>query len=443
MSSNPKGVVIAAPESGSGKTVITMALLRLLRRRGVRVTAAKSGPDYIDPAFHAVASGQPCLNLDAWAMRPATIAATIGRLAESADLILCEGAMGLFDGIDARGTGSSADVAELTGWPVILVVDVGGQSASAAALVRGFARHRPGVHIAGVIFNRVGGKRHALTLDHAVAETSPDIARLGAVLPDARLGLPERHLGLVQARERGDLEEWIESAAECLKDAIDLDALIACARPTSIAATPSAGTPMLPPLGQRIAVAQDDAFAFAYPIMLAQWREAGAELLPFAPLGDEAPAADADAVYLPGGYPELHAGQIAANTKFLDGLRDLAKRVTVYGECGGYMVLGRTLTDGSGHVHRMADLLPVETSFKTRRLALGYRQVRLLGGGPLGAAGTTYRGHEFHYATLVEEGTGAALFDAFDAYDHSLGAVGRRNGGVMGSFIHLIDQGAR
>jgi cobyrinic acid a,c-diamide synthase len=434
------GVILSAPASGSGKTTIAMGVLRALRQRGRRVAATKSGPDYIDPGFHAAASGRACLNLDPWAMRPDSIAAAIDAVAADADLILCEGAMGLFDGIDARGSGSSADIAEMTGWPVVLVVDVGGQAASVAALVRGFVRHRPGVRIAGVIFNRVGGRRHAMTLDQAVATACPDLARLGSVPNDERLALPERHLGLVQAREWSDLEALIEGAAKCIAETIDLDALAACATPSKLRAGPGR-VPGVPPLGQRVAVAQDDAFAFAYPLMLAGWRASGAELSTFSPLADEPPATDADAIYLPGGYPELHAGRLANNQRFLGGLRAAAARgVTVYGECGGYMVLGRSLIDAGGTAHRLADLLPIETSFATRRLALGYRAVRLAGDGPLGAAGTSYRGHEFHYATAVSEGSGAPLFDAADAHGHPLGALGRRAGSVMGSFVHLVDR---
>jgi cobyrinic acid a,c-diamide synthase len=431
------GLIIAAPASGSGKTVMTMALLRALRRRGVRVAAAKSGPDYIDPGFHAAASGRPCLNLDAWAMRPGTIAATIASLSEGADLILCEGAMGLFDGIDAVGTGSCADLARLTGWPVVLVVDSGAQAASVAALVGGFAHHRTDVPVIGVIFNNVGSARHAALLDEAIARALPQIARFGAMQRDRSLALPERHLGLVQAREQHDLEALIETAADRAAQAIDLDALIALARPTVLSLEDRV-TP-LPPLGQRIAVARDDAFSFAYPAMLEGWHRAGAAIVPFSPLADEAPDASADAVFLPGGYPELHAGRLATSSHFLDGLRKAASGgATVYGECGGYMALGRILIDADGKSHPMAGLLPVETSFAQRRLSLGYRTVKLAATTPLGKAGTAFRGHEFHYATVTSPSL-SPLFEAHDAAGRPLAAAGCRQGTVIGSFIHLID----
>lgn len=432
------GLIVAAPASGSGKTTVTMGLLRALRRRGLRVAAAKSGPDYIDPAFHAAAAGRPCLNLDPWAMRPATIAATVAMLARDADLIVCEGAMGLFDGVDAHGRGSCADLARATGWPVVLVVDASGQAASVAALLSGFVRHRSDISVAGAIFNRVGGAKHAAVLDAAAAASLPSLARLGAVPREPKIVLPERHLGLVQARERADLDAVIERAADIVAAAVDLDALVALACPARMPASPPASA--LPPLGQRIAVAEDDAFAFAYPGMIAGWRAAGAEIVTFSPLADDAPDAAADAVFLPGGYPELHAGRLAGNRTFLDGLRNAAARnAVVYGECGGYMVLGRTLTDASGQVHSMAGLLPVRTSFSERRLALGYRMVKLAAATPLGSAGTAYRGHEFHYAT-VTDAEGDPLFEAQDAQERQLGPAGQRAGTVMGSFIHLIDE---
>jgi cobyrinic acid a,c-diamide synthase len=433
-----RGLILAAPASGSGKTTLTLALLRHLKRRGQRIASAKVGPDYIDAAFHAAASGTPCLNLDCWAMRRETIAALVGALERTADIVLCEGAMGLFDGAGSAGRGSTGDLAALTGWPVVLVVDVAGQAGSAAALLRGFMSHRADVPVAGVVFNRVGGPRHAAMLENSVHTALPDLRILGHVPRHAELALPERHLGLVQAAEHPDLPGFLDRAGELVSGAIDLDALLALARPSRIAALPAARP--LAPLGQRVAVARDVAFAFAYPAMLEGWRQAGAELSLFSPLADEAPDADADAVFLPGGYPELHAGALAARNIFLRGLRRVAAGAAIYGECGGYMVLGQGLVDAAGQRHAMAGLLPLETSFAERRRALGYRQAELAATGPLGAAGTGFRGHEFHYATIVSEGAGAPLFTVADADGGALGAAGRIQGGVMGSFLHLVDR---
>jgi cobyrinic acid a,c-diamide synthase len=434
------GLIIAAPASGSGKTVVTLAILRALARAGIRVNSFKVGPDYIDPAFHAAATGRPCFNLDPWAMRPGTIADLLDRLGGDAELILGEGVMGLFDGA-SDGTGSTADLAAMTGWPVVLVVDVRGQAASAAALLRGFASHRADVAVAGVIFNRVGGEAHAETLRRAVAPLGLPV--LGCLPRAEQLKLPERHLGLVQAGERTDLPAFLEAAADIAEQFLDLEQLRSLARvvraPGSIGS--DHGDAGVPPLGQRIAVARDIAFAFAYPALLERWRESGAELSFFSPLADEAPAADADAIYLPGGYPELHAGRLAANGRFRRTLRAAAGRgATVFGECGGYMVLGAGLVDPDGESHAMSALLPLQTSFAERRLHLGYRRARLATDCALGARGAAFRGHEFHYAVIEAEGGGEPLFDCDDARGRPLGASGRRAGTVFGSFLHLIDR---
>ena len=433
------GLIIAAPASGSGKTVVTLAILRALARGGIRVHSFKVGPDYIDPAFHAAATGRPCFNLDPWAMRPATIAQLLDRLCADAELVVGEGVMGLFDGA-SDGTGSTADLAAMTGWPVILVVDVRGQAASAAALLRGFASHRADVAVAGVIFNRVGGEAHADTLRRAVAPLGLPV--LGCLPRVEQLTLPERHLGLVQAGERAGLPEFLEAAADVAERCLDLGRLRSLARAAraggAIETDHSGGG--LPPLGQRIAVARDIAFAFAYPALLDQWRDAGAELSFFSPLADEAPSADADAIYLPGGYPELHAGRLAGNGHFMRALRAAAGRgAIIFGECGGYMVLGAGLVDPNGESHAMAALLPLQTSFAQRRLHLGYRRARLAMDCALGARGAAFRGHEFHYAVIEDEGRGDALFLCNDARGRALGGSGRWAGTVFGSFLHLID----
>jgi cobyrinic acid a,c-diamide synthase len=437
------GLIIAAPASGSGKTLVTLALLRALRERGLAAASVKVGPDYIDPAFHAAASGRACLNLDSWAMRPETLAALAARAGDGAEIVIGEGVMGLFDGA-SDGSGSTAEVAQLTGWPVVLVVDAKGMAASAAALVHGFTDYRPEVPVAGVIFNRVGSPRHAALLAEACAPLG--VAVLGALPQAPELALPDRHLGLVQAAEHPALEAFLARAAEFAERHLDIEALIASAEPCRLA--PETFAPVLPPLGQRIAVARDVAFAFAYPFVLDGWRAAGAEITTFSPLGDEAPDEAADAVYLPGGYPELHPGRLAANARFLGGLRAAAARgAVIYGECGGYMTLGRGLIDAEGARHALAGLLPVETSFAERGLHLGYREAEMVAAGPLGPAGARFRGHEFHFARLVS-GEGASdegeapLFRCRDARGAETGTMGSRVGMVMGSFLHLVDAGA-
>lgn len=431
----PRGILIAAPASHAGKTLVTAGLVRALARRGHRIAAFKTGPDYIDPGFLAVAAGRPAGNLDPWAMRGSTIGALLDAIGGDADLVVGEGVMGLFDGA-ADGRGSTADLAHALGLPVVLVVDARGMSGSVAALVEGFARFRPDLAVAGVILNRVASERHRAMLERALVAGSA-VAVLGALAHDPSLVLPERHLGLVQAAEIDGLEVLLERCADRLEAAVDLTALLAAMRPVRRRPT-DPGETALPPPGQRIAVARDDAFGFAYGAQLELWRRAGCEVLPFSPLADAAPDERADVVFLPGGYPELHAPTIAAGGRFLAGVHAAARRgAMILGECGGYMVLGRALIDLSGRRHAMAGLLEVVTSLAPARRTLGYRRVRPLASGPLAAAGVL-RGHEFHYARETER-RGEAWLRTWDAAGEDLGVAGARNGRVAGSFVHLID----
>ncbi|PYE90025.1 cobyrinate a,c-diamide synthase [Phyllobacterium leguminum] len=428
-----KGFLIAAPSSGSGKTTVTLGLLRALRERGVALAPAKAGPDYIDPAFHAAASGAPCFNLDPWAMRPELIGALAARMTEGDKLLVAEAMMGLFDGaID--GTGSAADLAVQLGLPVILVVDCSRQSQSVAALVSGFRDFRNNVLIAGLVLNRVGSIRHEAMLRAALEPLG--IPVLGAVARDEALSLPERHLGLVQAGEHGELDAFIAHAAHVMAERLDLKRIEEIARQAHMG-TAAANVPRFPPLGQHIAVARDDAFAFAYTHILDGWRRRGASLSLFSPLADEAPDTQADAIYLPGGYPELHGGRLASAENFREGLhRAAANGTAIYGECGGYMVLGEALEDAVGQRHEMLGLLPLETSFAKRKLHLGYRKLTPLAGSPWNVP---LRGHEFHYASIVREGAGERLFQIADALNTDLGEAGLRVGSVAGSFMHVID----
>jgi len=418
-----------------------MALLAAFRRRGLAVRAAKSGPDYIDPAFHGAATGGCSLNLDSWAMAPGQLDATLAEAAAGADLLLVESAMGLFDGVSgAPGRrGCAADLAARFGIPVLLVLDVSGQSQSAAAVARGFALHDPAVRVAGVLLNRVASPRHRLAVATALDEAGLPV--LGYLGREPDLALPERHLGLVQAREHGALPALLDRLADTAERLFDLDAVLALAAPVPPAQASQAGAP-LPPPGQRIAVADDAAFSFLYPHVAEGWRRAGAELLPFSTIADVPPPEGCDACWLPGGYPELHAGRLAAATAFRTGLVRFAGTRPVHGECGGYMVLGEALIDAAGVAHAMAGLLGHVTSYAKRRLHLGYREARLLDGaeGGLwpGAAGSVIRGHEFHYASVVEPGRDRPLAELRDAAGASLGPAGGVRGHVSGSFFHAI-----
>jgi len=421
-----KGLIIAAPSSGAGKTVVTLGLLRALKRQGIDMCSAKSGPDYIDPAFHAAATGKPCINLDAWAMPPAALRAMAHR--QPSGVLLIEGAMGLFDAAPVTGNlmgkGSVADLAEVLDLPVVLVVDVARQAQSVAAVVAGLAGFRKGVRVAGVILNRIGSDKHRRMIERAIS----GIPVLGAVPREARMVRESRHLGLVQAGEDAGLEAFIEGAADVVAEGVDLKALAALAAPL-----PAAGpVPRMAPLGQRIAVARDQAFAFAYPHMLEGWRALGAEISFFSPLANEGPKADADAVFLPGGYPELHAGRLASAGHFKAAMQ--AGDALIYGECGGYMVLGEGLEDADGARHEMLGLLPVSTSFAARKLHLGYRMLEALEG-PF--QGNSLPAHEFHYASIVECQP-ANLFKARDSMGEDLGVMGHQSGRISGSFAHVI-----
>ncbi|MDI4658019.1 cobyrinate a,c-diamide synthase [Xanthobacter autotrophicus] len=435
----PRGLLIAAPRSGSGKTTITLALLAALARRGVAVRAAKSGPDYIDPAFHAAATGRPGLNLDSWAMPPALVDHLARTAADGAELLVAEGAMGLFDGVatEAGRTGAGADIAARLGLPVLLVLDVSGQSQTAAAVLRGFLTHDPRVRIAGVVLNKLGSERHTRMIREAIAPLGVPI--LGTVPREATIVLPERHLGLVQAGETDDLAARLKALADLGERHLDLDGIRAAAGPLDLAVGETDA--LIPPPGQRIALAQDAAFSFMYAHMLAGWRALGAEILPFSPLADQVPDPSCDVCWLPGGYPELHAGRLAAAGRFLEGMRRFAKTKPVHGECGGYMALGQALTDADGITHAMLGLLALETSFARRKMNLGYRAARLMAPSPLGATGETVRGHEFHYATVATRGGDDPLAELSDAEGRPLGAAGSRRGTVTGSFFHAIARG--
>jgi cobyrinic acid a,c-diamide synthase len=442
------GLVIAAPRSSSGKTVLTLGLLAALRARGIAVAPAKTGPDYIDAKILSRAAGAEAINLDPWAMSPARLRELAANHAASADLLLVEGVMGLFDGA-ADGTGSTADLAAALELPVILVVDAERQSQSIAALVHGFASWRTDVKVAGLILNRAATTRHEQMLRAALAPVG--IPVLGVIPRRDSLALPDRHLGLVLPDEIANFEAVVSSAADVVSEYVDLNVLLSLSAPTSPLAGEVAqpgpkarsearrrgelGT-VLPPLGQHIAIARDDAFAFLYAHWLQDWRHAGAQISFFSPLADEAPAASADAILLPGGYPELHAPRLAEAQKFMSALRTCRdKGALIYGECGGFMLLGETLTDKSGATFPMAGLLPVSTRIDRPKRTLGYR--RLMHDSPLPWP-RSLAGHEFHYSSAVAQSP-APLFAATDALGTELAPTGAVVGRVMGSYAHVID----
>ena len=420
-----RGLILAAPTSGSGKTTVTLGLLRAISRRGIPVRGAKSGPDYIDPRFHEAACRAPCFTLDSRAMTPDRIKSR----AAGDGLLIVEGAMGLFDGAPPDGKGATADLARILGLPVVLVVDASKMAQSIAALVKGFATHDPKIDIAGVILNRVGSARHEAMLRDALRPTNLPV--LGVLHRDDALTLPSRHLGLVQAAEQPELEAFLDRAADRVDAGLELEALQHLARPI---ATPGHRRKPWGGCNRRVAIAHDAAFTFCYPHHLADWQAAGTAIEYFSPLNDD-PVPEADLVYLPGGYPELHAARLAECRIFLGSLKFASKDTDIYGECGGYMVLGETLTDASGEPHRMAGLLPLQTSFADRRLHLGYRNLK----GSSGLLDGHFKGHEFHYATTLKA-DGQPLFQAEDAEGTALPPMGLKEGRVCGSFAHVIDR---
>ena len=436
-----RAFLVGAPRSGAGKTTLTVGLIAALTARGRRVRALKCGPDYIDAAFHSAASGAECANIDSWAMSPGHMAAILGLAGAPDGLVVVESAMGLFDGIAGQSgrSGAAADIAVRFRIPVVLVVDITGQAQSAGAVAKGFAEFDPRLEIGGVILNGIASERHLRTATEGLAAAG--IARFGWLPRRPKFAFQNRHLGLVQARERRDLDTEIAALADQIARTVDLDRIEAMARPireTGRATADSAATQAPEPPGQRIALAEDDAFSFVYPHITAAWRDLGAEIVRFSPLADEAPPEACDSCWLPGGYPELHAGRIAAAGGFLAGLAEFSRTRPVHGECGGYMVLGQTLEDSDGVVHAMAGLLGHRTSFRDRKLHLGYRRAVTTQDCVLGIAGTAIRGHEFHYATIRDDTADDAFLAVFDGEGRALGAGGGRRGNTTGTFFHAI-----
>ncbi|MCE1181390.1 MAG: cobyrinate a,c-diamide synthase [Rhodocyclales bacterium] len=369
-------LLIAAPASGQGKTTVTAALARLHTRQGRRVTVFKCGPDFLDPQIHAFASGRPCQNLDLGMCGEADARWRLARAAEESDLILIEGVMGLFD-----GTPSAADIAERFGIPVMALIDAGAMAQTFGAVAHGLASYRPGLPFAGVLANRVASPRHAEMLKESLP---PDMGWFGA-LPKSSDSLPERHLGLMQAEEIADLGERLDKLA----DALAASATVDLPKPVFFAeaSAPHTGQPLL---GQRIAIARDAAYGFIYPANLDTLQQLGAELRFFSPIaGDTLP--ECDAIWLPGGYPELHAEALSANQALWAALHahvDAGKPLLA--ECGGMMSLFEEVVDKAGISHRFAGLLPGRAVMQKRLTALGTQFATLPEG--------EIAGHTFHYS---------------------------------------------
>jgi cobyrinic acid a,c-diamide synthase len=428
-------LVIAGVSSGVGKTTVTLGLLEALRRRGLAVQAFKVGPDFIDPAYHTLATGSPSYNLDGWMCGREQVMATVGERAAQADLALVEGVMGCFDGTDGlTEEGSTAQIAKWLGAPVVLVLDAGALARSAAAVVLGFERFDPDLVVAGVLFNRTGGAVHRQWLGEAV--TSACKARpLGALPGDPGVALPERHLGLVTAVEGGYSAEVRQRLAGLIEAHVDIDRLIGLARSEVTRRAPSARST---PVSATIAVARDRAFQFYYPDNLQALEHAGARLVFWSPMADQV-LPEADGLYIGGGYPELYGRELAANAPGREAVRTFARSGRpVYAECGGLMYLAESLTDQDGQVWPMAGVLPAPVVMERSRFVIGYREVTLSSAGPLGPAGTRARGHEFHCSRLGDVPASVPrLYAVTDGRGGTPRAEGFAVGGALLSYIHL------
>ncbi len=404
-------IVVAGTHSGVGKTTVATGLMAALARRGLRVAAAKVGPDFIDPGYHHAATGRASQNLDLYLHDAEVVRAMAAEAAATADILVVEGVMGLFDGtssvVGAPAAGSTAEVARLIGAPVVLVVDASAMSGSVAALVHGFATFDPAVRIAGVVLNRVGSQAHADLLEEALAPLRVPV--LGHLVNDDRLAWRERHLGLVPVVEGPDaVRRSLQRLADVVTGSIDLDALLGlAARAPKAWADPA---PRADKIGDAtVALASGPAFGFYYPANLALLGQAGAELVPFDPLEDEALPEGCAALYAGGGFPEVFAAEMSANRKLL---LELGERVRgglpTWAECGGLLLLCESL-DGSP----MSGALEGVHARMTERLTIGYREATLRRPGLFGPAGTSLRGHEFHRSETVPAGDALALSGRF------------------------------
>ena len=394
--------MVAGTHSGSGKTTVATGIMAALRAAGHSVASAKVGPDFIDPGYHSLACGKPPRNLDPWICGPAAMAPLAARAGAGSGLLIIEGVMGLFDGASDGTASSTADVARLLDAPVVLVVDASAMSGSVAAVVHGYATLRPGLTLSGVVLNQLGSRGHEILLREALAPLG--IPVLGAIPRDDALRWRDRHLGLVPVAEQPSVvAASLDRLAEVVASHFDLEALVALARS---APGTLAGPVSLPPPGPpaRVGVAAGKAFTFTYADTIDALQAAGADVVPFDPLNDPALPPDIDGLVIGGGFPEVHAAELAANVPLLADLGEqVGSGLPVWAECGGLLLLAQNL-DGA----RLAGVIPA-TAMMTDRLSLGYREAVTAVASPVGPAGSVIRGHEFHYSVLEPAGDSLVL----------------------------------
>lgn len=434
----PRGFVVAGPSSGVGKTTVALGLMAAFKRRGLIVQPFKCGPDFIDPGHHQRVCGIPSRNIDGWMLAAPVNHTIFSRHAASADISVVEGVMGLFDGASrSSGAGSTAQTATMLKLPIVLVVDASKMAASAAALVHGFATFDPAVHLAGVIFNKVGSTTHYGLLRDALERSGGGVRTLGFLPRDERLRIPERYLGLVTADEHLVPEQAIAHLADLVDQHVDVDGVLEVA---GVIVDRAEDPPFAHAAGLvRIGVARDRAFCFYYEDNFDALRAAGADLVEFSPLDDTDLPDHLDALYFGGGYPELWADALTANQTLQTAVqRFIAAGKPVYAECGGLMYLARSIQDRDGRIWPMVGALPFTVVMTEKLQRFGYVEVTLTRDCMLGAPGTTARGHSFHCSRVEKAAT-----DIPNAYHlrYTLAGVddaeGFSAGSVLASYIHL------
>lgn len=429
-------IVVAGTHSGVGKTSVVLGLLGALRRRGVHVQGFKVGPDFIDPMYHREVTGAPSYNLDAWLMGQEGVRQAFARVAPSEGVSVIEGVMGMFDGRSTGPEGSTAEVAALVNAPVVLVVDVGGMSRSAAAIVQGYARFDPTARVAGVLLNRVGGSRHYQLVKRAIEEQA-GVPVWGYLPWEDALVLPERHLGLVPVEEQAAFRAICARLGDVATQYLDLDALLMTARSAPALEVSEEPEVCAQPSRARIGIARDAAFNFYYEANLRWLRCSGAELVEFSPLTDPTLPADVDGLYLGGGFPEVFAKQLSYNRPLFASLRQAHQaQMPIYAECGGLMYLVEAIQDQAGDRYPMVGLLPGTCCLTDRLQNFGYKEVVSVRESLLGPAALRIRGHEFHYSRWEGRPVERSLYRARSSHGDEQDE-GYSEGPLTASYIHL------
>jgi cobyrinic acid a,c-diamide synthase len=440
-----QGIVVAGTHSGCGKTTITLGILAALKKKGYKVQSFKAGPDFIDTGLHKLVTGRTSRNLDLWMCGSDYVQECFQRHTSDADIAVIEGVMGMYD-----GNHSTADLAAALGLPVVLVVDAYGMAESAGAIVKGFTDYgnhrgnkaRLAPALAGVIFNRVASERHYIRLKESVQ----GVPVLGYLPRNLEFKIPHRHLGLVVAEESPIDSAEIDRLADAILDHVDVDLIVRKSKrakerkeKNSTQQNKTSGLTSLRTSSLKIAVAYDKAFCFYYEDNLDLLKNEGAEIVTFSPLSDNNIPEGIDALYIGGGYPELHAAKLSANISMLESVNDFACRDgTVYSECGGFMYLTEGIYDLDNVFHSMAGVFPFETRMTKGRAGLGYREAVLKVDSVLGQMDSSIRGHEFHYSEIVKSGQHTdSIYMVKDGSDNYIYEEGYRVKHTLGSYIHI------